>query len=135
VPDKAEVARIIQQLRARLWLAADHQVRRSREQLAERRRSLLRLAPAARIEGERQQVDEGVTALNRAMEQRIRSLRQRLESRRLQLAALNPHSILARGYAILRKDGRPIVSVQQVAPGQQLHVRVSDGEFSATVAA
>ena len=133
VPDRAEIARVIQQQRARLWLAADNQVRRSGEQLAERRRSLVRLAPAARIERERQQVDDDVEALGRAMEQRIRSLRERLSSRRLQLAALSPLAILARGYAIVRKDGHPIVSVQQVAQGEQVHVRVSDGEFAATV--
>jgi len=104
-----------------------------RRQLAERRRSLVRLAPAARIERERQRVDDDVEALGRAMEQRIRSLRERLGSRRLQLGALNPLAILARGYAIVRKDGHPIVSVQQVAPGEQVRVRVSDGEFAASV--
>jgi len=133
VPDRAEIARVIQQHRARLWLAADNQVRRSGEQLAERRRSLVRLAPAARIERERQQVDDHVEALGRAMEQRIRALRERLGSSRLQLAALNPLAILARGYALVRKDGHPIVSVQQVGRGEQVHVRVSDGEFAATV--
>jgi exodeoxyribonuclease VII large subunit len=133
VPDRAEIGRVIRQQRARLWLAADNQVRRSGEQLAERRRSLVRLAPAARIERERQRVDDDVEALGRAMEQRIRSLRERLGSRRLQLGALNPLAILARGYAIVRKDGHPIVSVQQVAPGEQVRVRVSDGEFAATV--
>ena len=133
VPDRAEIGRVIRQQRARLWLAADNQVRRSGEQLAERRRSLVRLAPAARIERERQRVDDAVEALGRAMEQRIRSLRERLGSRRLQLGALNPLAILARGYAIVRKDGHPIVSVRQVAAGEQVRVRVSDGEFAATV--
>ena len=80
-------------------------------------------------------VDDNLTALGRAMDQRLRTLRERLVSRRLQLAALSPFAILARGYAIVRKDGHPVVSVQQVAPGERVHVRVSDGEFAASVSA
>jgi exodeoxyribonuclease VII large subunit len=133
VPDRVEITRVIQQQRARLWLAADHEVTHRAEQLAERRRSLVRLAPTARIERERQRVDDAVEVLGRAMDYRLRSLRERLQSRRLQLAALNPLAILARGYAIVRKDGQPVASVQQVGAGDQVRVRVSDGEFAATV--
>jgi exodeoxyribonuclease VII large subunit len=133
VPDRVEIARVIRQQRARLWLAADNGVRRRSEQLAGRRRNLVRLAPSARIERERQHVDDAVEALGREMDRLLRSQRERVQGRQLQLAALNPLSILARGYAIVRKDGHPVASVQEVGAGDKLNVRVSDGEFAATV--
>jgi exodeoxyribonuclease VII large subunit len=44
--------------------------------------------------------------------------------------------VLGRGYALVTKsDGNLVRSVQQVQPGDRLNVRVSDGEFSASVQA
>jgi exodeoxyribonuclease VII large subunit len=50
------------------------------------------------------------------------------------LQALNPLAILQRGYAVVSQaDGSLIRSVAQVEAGDQLNVRVSDGEFSTQV--
>jgi exodeoxyribonuclease VII large subunit len=50
------------------------------------------------------------------------------------LAALNPETTLARGYAIVRekKTGRVVTRVAQAKGGKEIAVRVSDGEFKAT---
>lgn len=49
------------------------------------------------------------------------------------LSALDPTAVLARGYAIAahRDSGRVVRSVAEVAPGEPLDVRVSDGTFGA----
>ena len=50
------------------------------------------------------------------------------------LEALNPLAILQRGYAVVSKpDGSLVRSATQVQPGDELNVRVSDGEFPAQV--
>jgi exonuclease VII large subunit len=50
------------------------------------------------------------------------------------LRALSPLAVLERGFAIVRRDGREIVTrVQQVQTGDRLQVRVSDGQFGALV--
>ena len=49
------------------------------------------------------------------------------------LSALDPTAVLSRGYAIAahRHSGRVVRSVAEVAPGEPLDVRVSDGTFGA----
>ena len=60
--------------------------------------------------------------------------RTRLPGLQQRLNALNPQSILKRGFALVRgSDGRLVKSVEQVHPGEDLQVRVSDGEFGARV--
>jgi len=49
------------------------------------------------------------------------------------LSALDPTAVLSRGYAIAahRNSGRVVRSVAEVAPGEPLDIRVSDGTFGA----
>jgi exodeoxyribonuclease VII large subunit len=63
------------------------------------------------------------------MEQsQVKGIQKRLE-------ALNPLAVLSRGYAVVTKsaDGQLISSVKQAGPGDELQVRVSDGEFDVSV--
>jgi len=58
----------------------------------------------------------------------------RLLSLQMQLTALNPQSVLERGYSIARMaDGSLVRDVQQVAVGQSLRVSFAEGEAEATV--
>lgn len=50
-----------------------------------------------------------------------------------QLDALSPLAVLGRGYAIATRDGLPVLSSQEVAPGESVHVRVAHGAFRARV--
>ena len=49
------------------------------------------------------------------------------------LIAFNPLKILARGYAIIKKAGRLVVSVDDVALGEDIAIRLSDGELLSQV--
>ena len=132
-PDRADVLRELRDRKARQWLAVDNRLTTTSAKLAHERRVLARLSPLGRIERDRQRVDERARMLDRSLAHRLRSTRERLQARRRQLAALNPEAILARGYAIVRKDGRALSWRSQVAPGDQVFVRVRDGEFKAEV--
>jgi exodeoxyribonuclease VII large subunit len=49
------------------------------------------------------------------------------------LDAMSPLKVLARGYAIVSRDGHAIRDASEVAPGDNVHVRVGTGEFDAEV--
>jgi len=50
------------------------------------------------------------------------------------LDAMSPLKVLARGYAIVtHEDGRAVRDATEVKPGDNLHVRVADGQFDAQV--
>ncbi len=62
--------------------------------------------------------------------------RERIRSSAAQLKAYNPLNVLARGYAVVRKESGEVVrSVTQVTADERLTIRVSDGEFESTVRA
>jgi exodeoxyribonuclease VII large subunit len=50
-----------------------------------------------------------------------------------QLDALSPLAVLARGYAIATRDGLPVLSCQELEPGDSVRVQLSHGAFRARV--
>jgi len=60
--------------------------------------------------------------------------RQRIDLLCARLQALDPERVLARGYAWLSDgEGRALVSVAQLQPGQSITARLADGEAQAEV--
>ncbi|MDI1244160.1 MAG: exodeoxyribonuclease VII large subunit [Rhodoferax sp.] len=70
------------------------------------------------------------TSVQRARQQQA----QRLERASLRLNLLDPHLVLARGYAMLSDDrGNTIASCQQTAPGQAVKATLVDGTVDLSV--
>ena len=70
------------------------------------------------------------TSAQRAIDRRQQSLLA-IEGR---MQALDPQSVLARGYAWLTdNDGRAVTSVQKLAPGVRLVARLHDGQADLAV--
>ena len=60
--------------------------------------------------------------------------RTHLDGIRSRLRALDPLAVLGRGYSVVRgPDGRVLVSAGQVAAGDDISVRLVDGELDAQV--
>jgi len=60
----------------------------------------------------------------------------RLDHQAARLQALDPHSVLLRGYALLSDaNGQPVLRCHGVAPGQALRARLADGHLDLTVTA
>jgi exodeoxyribonuclease VII large subunit len=79
-----------------------------------------------------------VSDLERRMETALQNASnarsERLERAIAQLDALSPLRVLARGYALVRDDtGRIIRRAADLAPGDEVNVRVADGEFRSRV--
>ena len=95
---------------------------------------LLSRTPLARVHRDRQRLDELNSRVGIALAHTLEIDRTRLAGLELRLRTLNPQAILERGFSILTlMDGSSVRSVQQVQPGDDLQVRVSDGEFGARV--
>ena len=132
-PDRADLSAALQGARLALAASLGARLERLRWSLADQRSALRFASPGARVANGRQRVDE---LTRRAVE----LLRHGLALRRANAAglaqalrAVDPLAVLARGYAlVLREDDLSLVrSVQQVAAGDRLRVRVSDGTFGA----
>jgi exodeoxyribonuclease VII large subunit len=90
--------------------------------------------PQAKIRHGKQHLDELTSRANRSLVHSIEINKTRLMGLELRLNALNPQAVLERGYTIVTQAGGDLVrSINQVQPEDDLHVRVSDGQFDVRV--
>lgn len=135
VPDIAEWRAHVLELQQQLTEFIETFLGVQREQLERTRRELLRLDPRYQLERLQQRLDD-TSALLQARMQHILSLRgERLRGVALRLHSLSPLLTIARGYAIVRRDADQtvITSEQQVQPGDELTIQVTDGHIHAIV--
>ncbi len=135
VPDIAEWRAHVVELQQELTEFMDAFLSDQREQLERTRRDLLRLNPQYQLERLQQRLDD-TSALLQARIQYILSLHhERLRGIALRLHSLSPLLTIARGYAVVRRDADQtiVTSMQQVQPGDQLTIQVTDGHIHAIV--
>ena len=89
--------------------------------------------PEQMLDGFRQRLDEGEAELTRAVEQTLLQKRQSTAALAGKLQALNPLSILSRGYATVSREGVSITSIKQINDKDTLDIRMADGSVRATV--
>jgi len=135
VPDIAEWRAHVLELQQQLTEFMEAFLGVQRGQLERTKRELLRLDPRYQLERLQQRLDD-TSALLQARMQHILSLRgERLRGLALRLRSLSPSLTIARGYAIVRRDADQtvITSEQQVQPGDELTIQVTDGHIHAIV--
>ncbi len=92
------------------------------------------LSPDERIRTMRSRLRGAENAAASAMTARLKDRRMALSSLAAHLSALDPLSVVARGYSIATgSDGAPVRSVDGVAVGENIKIRVSDGSIDACV--
>jgi exodeoxyribonuclease VII large subunit len=135
VPDIAEWRAQVVELRQSLTELVEAFLSDRYEQLGRAKHDLLRLDPQYQLERLQQRLDD-TSALLHARMQHILSLRgERLRGVALRLHSLSPLLTIARGYAVVRRDGDQavVISIQQVHAGDELTIQVTDGHIHATV--
>jgi exodeoxyribonuclease VII large subunit len=135
VPDIAEWCAHVVELQQELTEFMDAFLSDQREQLERTRRDLLRLNPQYQLERLQQRLDD-TSALLQARILYILSLHhERLRGIALRLHSLSPLLTIARGYAVVRRDADQtiVTSMQQVQPGDQLTIQVTEGHIHAIV--
>src|SRR5205809_1572600 len=104
-----------------------------RELLMRIHRDLQRLNPQYQLERLQQRLDD-TSALLQARMEHILSLRtERLRGIALRLHSLSPLLTIARGFAVVRRDSDHslVTKTQQVHPGDELTIQVTDGQIHA----
>ena len=92
-------------------------------------------SPDRRVQSERQRVDELLRRVHSSLLHRIQLQSTHVKGMQRRLEALSPLAVLGRGYAVVtrKEDGSVISRVAQTQPGQQVAIRVSDGQVDAEV--
>jgi exodeoxyribonuclease VII large subunit len=134
-PDQMDLRRRLFELSARLTGLMEERLFERRRKVTEQLRTLQHFSPAVRLVQARQQVDDLTSRLLTTLQHNLSLRRERLKGLMGRLEGVSPLATLERGYAIVRRvdDGQVVRSVAQVAAGDELRVRVSDGEFGARV--
>ena len=85
--------------------------------------------------GRRQRVDDALHRVTLRQTATVDLSRERLRTVTARLAALDPHGVLDRGYALVQREdtGATVTSVGDVAPHDALRVHLRDGAFPAQV--
>jgi len=120
--------RELQQLRRRLDDLAERKFRTALEKLKSLARHPVLRRPEQLFESRQYQLDLYEERLDRVLERRLQSLRDRLSKAAASLDALSPLSILSRGYTLTEDaDGRLIRGAGKVEAGDLLRTRFADG--------
>ncbi|MEE3333476.1 MAG: exodeoxyribonuclease VII large subunit [Ruminococcus sp.] len=64
---------------------------------------------------------------------KLSSQSERVEKLSAKLEALNPKSVLSRGFSYTKKDNRIVNSVKELKPGDEIIITLSDGEVKAII--
>ncbi|HEY3501383.1 MAG TPA: exodeoxyribonuclease VII large subunit [Actinocatenispora sp.] len=135
VPDLAEERRLIEQARHRLDRAVGHFLDNERRWLANVRSRPALARPETLLSGRREEVDGLRNRAARTLTHRLDSAGNDLAHTLARLRSLSPLSTMQRGYAIVQRaaDGAVLRDPAEVTTGDQLRVRLADGELGATV--
>jgi exodeoxyribonuclease VII large subunit len=132
-PNRDDYLLTIDAYAARLREVMQSRLRDVRTGLEVNSRALGYLSPQARLATLGQRLQDLDESLASVFGHRVELWRERIDGATARLDVLNPLAVLERGYAVVQHEqtGTIVRSVNQVKPGDELRVRVSDGEFGA----
>ncbi|WP_305785086.1 exodeoxyribonuclease VII large subunit [Symbioplanes lichenis] len=134
VPDLEEESRLIEHARRRLDRAVLTQIDRETHRLEAWRSRPVLARPETLIDQRSAEVGALRDRATRSLDHRVRRADDELRHTLARLRALSPAATLERGYAIVqRADGHVVRSAAEVSPGDQLRVRLAEGELHTEV--
>lgn len=135
VPDRRELKKTLGHLAARMTHREEERIEYERGMLKRLAMSRALGRPEALLDPLRQRLDERAERLDRALSRGLERKRGELAHACAALEARNPLTVLARGYAVVTKDGRTVTRAGDVRIGDRLRIRLSDGTLAARVEA
>jgi exodeoxyribonuclease VII large subunit len=135
VPDLAEELQLITAARHRLERAIRHRLEREQQRLDALRSRPVLAAPVTLIDQHAAAVSALRSRTRLVVSHRLERASSELSHTLARLRSLSPLSTLERGYAVVRRaaDGTVLRDPAEVAVGEDLRVRLADGELSARV--
>ncbi len=133
VPDKQELLMRIDRLSERCAFALKNRAQSLRERLGyiSKKRSLT--DPASIFDKKKQAVHDILEDMTRAVSESVRNARSDFLLRAERLDALNPLSVLLRGFSVVEAECGTLRSVKNVNIGDRVTLRLADGKLSAQI--
>ena len=133
-PDRQELLRHIAQLSARMTTMMEKQLSLSRRQLDMLAKKRVLQSPMHYIEDKRLALDYVHRRLIASSQQLLAGKKQKFISLTAKLDAMSPLKVLSRGYSVThRADGSVLRASSEVAPGDEITVRLLHGSIRAGV--
>ena len=133
VPDRGELLQGLTMRGARLHALIHQRIRQAQSRLEQLQRVPALQSPSRWLDSYRMRLLDEETRLERSMERFLEKRQNRLSGDAGKLTALNPLAILARGYASVRDAHGQITKASDLTVGQEISVRLADGEANAIV--
>ena len=128
LPDKEDLTRQVQSLTTRLTAAQTTRLKRYRTQLDRLSAARALTSPEAAYRLRRENVAVLEKRLSLSVSRRLTFKRQSMERVVAALAALNPLSVLGRGYALVQTEaGKVIPAAAELTVGDRVNLRFADG--------
>ena len=132
--EDAELARMLVLVRRRMEDAMEKRLRMHRERLQFFAKHPVFGRPERLIENRRHSVDLLEERLERSVDRRLQTVRERLAKTAATLHALSPLGVLARGFSVTTDEsGRLLRSTNTVTAGDLIRTRLSDGTIESVV--
>jgi exodeoxyribonuclease VII large subunit len=128
-----EILRGLASVRAGLQTSMHKLIVQERRMLNQLTQSRVFARPEQMLDNFRMRLDEHEAKLNQATKQGVLLKKQRIASVAGKLEALNPLSVLSRGYATVSREGASVTSAKQINENDTLDIRFADGAVRATV--
>ena len=133
VPVRGDTLQAIASLQASLLDAFDWQIEQKEARLKLLSARLNAAQPENRLRAEAKRLKKAQEDLRAALDGAIMKKENDLAQRMRELEMLSPYRVLARGYAIVTKNGVPVRSGAQLAAGDFVNMRFADGAALAQV--
>jgi exodeoxyribonuclease VII large subunit len=133
VPDMGEILRGLASVRAGLQASMQKLIAQERRILNQLTQSRVFSRPEQMLDHFHMRLDEKASNLDRAVGQTLLQKKQCVLSVVGKLDALNPLSVLSRGYAVVSREEIPVTSAEQIHENDTLDIRFADGSVRATV--
>ena len=130
VPDRKELLYALENRVQRLHRLMEERVSRQRKSLQLLTSGIL-ANPARMLDSQKMYVADLDRRLGLAGSQAVRQKRSDYAEICAKLASLNPLAVLSRGYATVRVGEKTVIAAEQIAQGDRLSIRFSDGEITA----
>ncbi len=134
VPEASEIKRYLNSLGARMTALIKVSLAERQRHIQYIKNSRALSSPMAFLENKRLLTDRYSDRLDGLMSKIYDGKRSALDRSIAKLSALNPLSVLSRGYSVMYKsDGLPVMKTEDVAIGDNVKTAISDGEVISTV--
>lgn len=133
VPDKKELIAYYDSQKQYISSMTDARLQLENKRLNQLKASLKAHSPAVQIREYSRDLSLQKEKMKNAMLNSFNNSFQKIKNLGLKLEALNPVSVLQRGYSFAEKDGKVVASVKELKPDDIFELNLKDGKVTAKV--